>query len=156
MALEQAMSDQQAAKLPQWMQDHMDAYVRSDGAVGHWYDASARGGPTMVASLLLTTVGRKSGKEVQLPLFYGDSPKGPVIVASKGGAPEHPAWYQNLAANPHVKVQVGGDKFDAKARLASGDERKQLWAMMNKVWPPYESYQQKTQREIPVVVLERV
>lgn len=150
------MSDEQAAKLPKWMQDHMDAYLKTDGAVGHWYDASARGGPSQVASLLLTTVGRKSGRDVQLPLFYGVSAKGCVIVASKGGAPEHPAWYQNLAANPTVKVQVGAEKFTAKARTVTGEERKQLWVLMNKVWPPYESYQQKTEREIPVVVLERV
>ena len=142
--------------LPKWIQDHLTAYLTTDGAAGHWYDASAKGGPRCVASLLLTTLGRKSGKELQLPLFYGESDEGLVIVASKGGAPEHPAWYLNLEANPDVKVQVGADKYAARARTVTGEKRAEMWAMMNKVWPFYDAYQKKTQREIPVVVLERV
>lgn len=145
----------QPSKLPQWVQDHMTAYLLTDGAAGHWYDASAKGGPKVVASLLLTTIGRKSGQELQLPLFYGESPEGLVVVASKGGAPEHPAWYLNLEANPNVKVQVGADKFAARARTVTGEKRAALWVTMNKVWPFYDAYQQKTQREIPVVVLAR-
>ena len=87
------MNSQPQSKLPQWVQDHMTAYLLTDGAAGHWYDASAKGGPRIVASLLLTTTGRKSGNELQLPLFYGECPEGLVVVASKGGAPEHPAWF---------------------------------------------------------------
>jgi deazaflavin-dependent oxidoreductase (nitroreductase family) len=143
------------SKLPQWIQDHLTAYLLTDGAAGHWYDASAKGGPRMVPSLLLTTIGRKSGQALQLPLFYGESPEGLVIVASKGGAPEHPAWYLNLEANPNVKVQVGADKYDARARTVTGEKRAALWTMMNRVWPYYDDYQRKTPREIPVVVLER-
>jgi proline iminopeptidase len=151
------MSSQQQpqSKLPKWIQDHMTAYLTTDGAAGHWYDASAKGGPKIVASLLLTTIGRKSGTELQLPLFYGESPDGRVIVASKGGAPEHPAWYLNLEANPNVKVQVGADKYAARARTVTGAKRAELWALMGKVWPFYDDYQKKTPREIPVVVLER-
>lgn len=150
------MSSQPQSKLPQWVQDHMTAYLLTDGAAGHWYDASAKGGPRIVASLLLTTTGRKSGNELQLPLFYGECPEGLVVVASKGGAPEHPAWYLNLEANPDVKVHVGKDKFAARARTVTGERRASLWQQMNEVWPFYDAYQQKTPREIPVVVLERV
>lgn len=152
------MSSQQTStsKLPQWVQDHMTAYLLTNGAAGHWYDASANGGPNCVASLLLTTVGRKTGQELQLPLFYGEAPEGLVIVASKGGAPEHPAWYLNLEANPNAKVQVGAEKYNARARTVTGERRAALWALMGKVWPFYDAYQKKTPREIPVVVLERV
>lgn len=151
------MTNQQAAKLPKWMADHLRAYLDTNGETGHLYDASAMGGPSAVPSLLLTTTGRKSGAELQLPLFYGKTDDGkPVIVASKGGAPEHPAWYLNLVASPEVKVQVKGDKFRARARTATGEERAKLWKTMNQVWPPYDSYQAKTDREIPVVVLERI
>jgi deazaflavin-dependent oxidoreductase (nitroreductase family) len=150
-----AQQQQSSSKLPQWVQDHMTAYLLTDGAAGHWYDASGKGGPKIVASLLLTTTGRKSGTELQLPLFYGESPEGVVIVASKGGAPDHPAWYKNLDANPTVKVQVGADKYTARARTITGAKRSELWTLMNKVWPFYDDYQKKTPREIPVVVLER-
>lgn len=150
------MSSQPQSKLSQWVQDHMTAYLLTDGAAGHWYDASAKGGPRIVASLLLTTIGRKSGHELQLPLFYGECPEGLIIVASKGGAPEHPAWYLNLEANPGVKVQVGKEKFAARARTVTGERRESLWKQMNDVWPIYDAYQQKTPRQIPVVLLERV
>jgi deazaflavin-dependent oxidoreductase (nitroreductase family) len=140
--------------LPKW-EKHLQAYLDTDGAAGHWYDTSAFGGPKIVPSLLLTTIGRESGAELQLPLFYGECDSGLVVVASKGGASEDPDWYLNLEKNPQVKVQVGGDKFSARARTVSGAGRATLWRTMNKVWPYYDDYQKKTDREIPVVVLER-
>jgi proline iminopeptidase len=78
-----------------------------------------------------------------------------VVVASKGGAPQHPSWYLNLSADPDVEVQVLGDRFAAHARNATGDERAKLWDAMTAEWPAYDDYQAKTEREIPVVVLER-
>jgi proline iminopeptidase len=91
-----------------------------------------------------------------MPLIYGEANGAYVIVASKGGAPTHPGWYLNLAAQPAVEVQVIADKFRAVARTATGEERARLWKIMEKIYPPYNAYQAKTQREIPVVVLERV
>ena len=134
--------------LPGWMADHMKRYVESNGADGHIWNG--------VPTLLLTTTGRKSGEPLMLPLIYGEDKGRYIIVASKGGYPTHPAWYLNLVANPRVKLQVGADKFDAKARTATGTERAELWKKMTKIWPAYDEYQTKTKREIPVVVLERL
>jgi deazaflavin-dependent oxidoreductase (nitroreductase family) len=143
-------------ELPDWIRDHIRRYLESDGADGHLWDSSERGGPGPVPTLLLTTTGRKSGKPQLLPLIYGKTPTGYAVVASKGGAPEHPAWYRNLVAQPEVDVQVGADKFAARARTASGAERAALWKQMAALFPPYDAYQRRTEREIPVVVLERV
>jgi deazaflavin-dependent oxidoreductase (nitroreductase family) len=107
-----------------------------------------------VQTLLLTTTGRRSGRSLMLPLIYGTHGDHYVIVASKGGHPQHPGWYVNLVAEPAVQVQVGGERFTARARTASGDERAALWDQMAEIWPPYNEYQTKTGREIPVVVLE--
>jgi deazaflavin-dependent oxidoreductase (nitroreductase family) len=120
------------------------------------WDSSVAGGPGPISTLLLTTKGRKSGRELVLPLIYGKTPTGYAVVASKGGAPAHPAWYLNLVADPNVRLQVGPEKLRARARTATGAERASLWKQMAKLFPPYDAYQQRTEREIPVVVLERV
>ncbi len=130
-----------------WVNKHIHDYVESDGKTGH----SWRGYPT----LLLTTRGRKSGLKRRTALIYGRDGDNYVIVASRGGHPQHPAWYLNLVENPEVEVQVQAEKFTAVARTATPEEKARLWAMMNAVYPPYDSYQEKTTREIPVVVLER-
>jgi proline iminopeptidase len=91
-----------------------------------------------------------------MPLIYGKTDKGYVVVASKGGAPQHPGWYLNLVAHPEVEVQVVAERFRAKARTATGEERVELWKKMALIYPPYNAYQAKTDREIPVVVLERL
>lgn len=140
--------------LPDWIRDHLRRYLESDGADGHMWDSTVVGGPGPLPTLLLTTRGRRSGKRLILPLIYGDTPKGPVIVASKGGAPTHPAWYLNLTAQPEVEVQVGPKRFRAKARTVTGSERSALWKQMVGIYPPYTDYQKRTEREIPVVVLE--
>ena len=88
-------------------------------------------------------------------LIYGMAGDNPVIVASVGGAPQHPAWYLNLRDDPAVQVQIRGDKFDATARDATPEERPELWRQMTRHWPAYDRYQQRTDREIPVVILER-
>jgi len=141
--------------LPQWMQDHIRRYLATDGADGHMFDLTAAGGG-MVPTLLLTTRGRKSGRELLLPLIYGKSGTNYVIVASKGGAPAHPAWYLNLTSDPNVKIQVKDKRMQARARTATGTERQRLWKQMAKIYPPYTDYQAKTAREIPVVVLEPI
>ena len=134
-------------ELPGWIADHLRRYQATDGADGHLWNG--------VPCLLLTTIGRKSGASLTLPLIYGRDADRVLIVASRGGAPDHPAWYKNLAAQPRVSVQVAADKFAAMARTAAGDERSRLWNAMAKIWPAYNEYQAKTTREIPVVVLER-
>lgn len=139
--------------LPDWIKEHLDAYLRSDGAEGHLRDFTAGGGKPDTPNLLLTTVGRKSGKEIVLPLIYGVDGDRFLIVASKGGAPEHPAWYLNLTAQPEVKLQVAAKRLNARAYTASGAERERLWQVMADVFPPYNEYQTRTTREIPVVVL---
>jgi deazaflavin-dependent oxidoreductase (nitroreductase family) len=128
--------------------EHVDRYVATDGEEGYDW----RNGTTI---LLLTTTGRTSGKEYVHPLIFREIDGEYVIVASKGGAPEPPEWYLNLDADPEVKVQVKGDRFVAHARTASPDEKPRLWSAMTEVWPDYDAYQQKTSREIPVVVLTR-
>jgi deazaflavin-dependent oxidoreductase (nitroreductase family) len=136
-----------ATKLPGWMEEHMQRYLQSNGQDGHIW----RGVPT----LLLTTTGRKSGEKRMLPLIYGKDDDRFLVVASKGGHPDHPAWYKNLVSNPDVEVQVGPARFRARARTANYDERPRMWRTMAKIWPDYEKYQASTQREIPVVILER-
>ena len=147
-----------APNLPQWMIDHANRYIASGGNDGHLYKMTQPGRPEItVPSLLLTTTGRKSGERYIFPLFYGETGDGGyIVVASKGGAPTHPGWYRNLVANPEVEVQVGTQKTKARARTATGDERTRLWQKALEFWPPYADYQQKTEREIPVVVLDPV
>lgn len=129
-------------------QEHVERYEETDGEVGHEWHGTV--------TLILGTTGRRSGQLRKTPLIYGLKDGSPVIVASKGGADEPPAWFLNLEEHPEVHVQVQGDRFTAKARTASSQERRELWPMMAERWPPYDEYQQKTEREIPIVVLDRV
>jgi deazaflavin-dependent oxidoreductase (nitroreductase family) len=130
-----------------WVADHVRQYVETDGADGHLW----RGVPT----LLLTTHGRKSGKRRRTALIYGKDGDNYVVVASRGGNPKHPAWYLNLSENPTVDVQVSADKFSALAHTANPQEKARLWPLMASIWPSYNDYQAKTDRQIPVVVLVR-
>jgi len=129
-------------------EEHVRRYRETDGEVGHiWNGATA---------LLLTMRGRKSGEERTIPIIYTAVNDVQVIIASKGGAPEHPIWYLNILAEPKVKVQIKGERFSAVARTATGPEREWLWSEAIKQWPNYDIYQSRTTREIPVVVIERV
>ena len=128
--------------------EHVERYRATDGEEGYYW----RRGTTI---LLLTTVGRRSGQERVQPLIFREDDGRYVIVASRGGSPEHPAWYVNLREHPEVEVQIKGERFRARARTAGPDERPRLWELMTEVWPDYDAYQEKTDREIPVVVLER-
>jgi deazaflavin-dependent oxidoreductase (nitroreductase family) len=103
--------------------------------------------------LILRTKGRTSGQQRKAPLIFGRNGDDYLIVASKGGAPEHPGWYQNLVANPDIEIQVKGDVLPVRARTASADEKKKLWPIMTKDWPDYDKYQHSTNRDIPLVIL---
>ena len=142
--------------MPKWMADHMRRYLETNGADGHLWDSTPVGGPGLLPTLLLTTKGRKSGEPQTLPLLYGPTDKGFVIIGSKGGAPKHPGWYLNLQADPQVHVQVAAEHHDCRARLTSGEERTRLWEQMAKMYPPFVDYQAKTDREIPVIALDRI
>ena len=128
-------------------QEHVDRYVATDGEEGHDWQ-----GTTV---LILTTKGRRSGEQRSTPLIYCSHGDDHVVVASKGGADEPPAWYLNLEADPDITVQVKGDRFPARARTATAEEKPELWKIMTEQWPAYDEYQQRSDREIPVVVLER-
>jgi deazaflavin-dependent oxidoreductase (nitroreductase family) len=129
-------------------QEHVERYRETDGEEGYDWQK----GTTI---LLLTTTGRKSGEERTTPLIFTEHDGDYLVVASKGGADEPPAWYLNLQEDPHAKVQVKADVFDATARDATPDEKPEMWKQMAAAWPDYDDYQEKTDREIPVVVLER-
>lgn len=128
-------------------EEHVRRYLETDGAVGHEWNG--------VTTLVLTTTGRKSGEQRRSAMIYGEHDGAYVVIASQGGAPTHPNWYHNLTADPDVEVQVGADRFKARARTAEGEERDRLWSLMTGLWPNFDTYQTRTERVIPVVVLER-
>jgi deazaflavin-dependent oxidoreductase (nitroreductase family) len=127
--------------------EHVRVYRETGGERGyHWR------GTTI---LLLTTTGRSSGAERTTPLIHRADGDTWVVVASKGGAPDHPAWYKNLQASPEATIQVRDETIPVRAHDAEGPERDRLWSLMTEVWPAYDEYQGKTDRQIPVVVFER-
>ncbi len=127
--------------------EHVRVYRETGGERGyHWR------GTTI---LLLTTTGRNSGQERTTPLIHRTDDGRWVIVASKGGAPEHPGWYENLEANSEATIQVKDERIPVRASTAEGEERERLWRAMTEVWPAYDEYQEKTSREIPIVILSR-
>jgi proline iminopeptidase len=128
---------------------HVNRYRETGGQVGHIW----REGSTV---LLLTTTGRTSGEKRTVPLIYAQDGARYVIIASKGGAPDHPGWYKNLDKTSEVELQVKDEVFRARAHTVQGEERGRLWLKACQVWPQYDDYAKRTPREIPVVVLERV
>lgn len=130
-----------------WVAKHIQEYIETDGREGHKWRGTF--------TLLLTTRGRKSGLLRRTALIYGKDGDNYIVVASRGGHAEHPAWYLNLVEDPLVDVQVEADKFSARAHTAAGEERERLWALMVSIFPTYDSFQAKTEREIPLVVLTR-
>ena len=129
-----------------WVAEHTQRYLDSGGEDGHEWRPG-------VPTLLLTTTGRKSGLKRRTALIYGRDNADYVVVASKGGSDEQPAWYLNLEADPQVEIQVFDAVLPAVAHTATGEERERLWALMRQTWPAYDEYQTRTDREIPVVVL---
>jgi len=138
---------------PSWVTDHVRLYLE-DPDKGHMWDSTSVGGPGVLPTLLLTTIGRKSGKPRVLPLLYQHVDAGFIIIASKGGAPAHPAWFLNLLDNPRGEIRVGHDSHRVTARIVEGEERTEYWNKMTNLYPPYIDYQAATDRKIPVVVLE--
>ncbi|UJA21425.1 nitroreductase family deazaflavin-dependent oxidoreductase [Thermoleophilia bacterium SCSIO 60948] len=128
-------------------QEHVERYRETDGEEGHDWQGTV--------TLLLTTEGRKSGKERTTPLIYGEAGDDYMVVASNGGDDKPPAWFLNLQEQDEVEVQVKADRFSAKPRVATDEEKPAYWEQMVARWPDYENYQRKTDREIPIVVLER-
>jgi deazaflavin-dependent oxidoreductase (nitroreductase family) len=133
--------------MPLHGQEHVDRYLATDGVEGHDWNGTQ--------ALILWTTGRRSGEQRTTPLIYGRHGNDYLLVASKGGSPENPDWYLNLEANPDVEIQVKGDRMRARARTATAEEKPELWSIMTKEWPDYDNYQTKTDRRIPVVILER-
>ncbi|SDR27700.1 nitroreductase family deazaflavin-dependent oxidoreductase [Thermostaphylospora chromogena] len=128
--------------------EHIERYRQTNGAEGHDWNGTT--------TLLLTTVGRRTGREHTTPLIYRPYGDAYLVVASKGGAETPPDWYLNLRQNPEVEVQVKDKVFKARARTATPEEKPDMWRTMTRAWPDYDEYQKKTSREIPVVVLEPV
>ena len=128
-------------------EEHVRVYRETGGERGyHWR------GTTI---LLLSTQGRSSGQPRTTPLIHRTDDGRWIVVASKGGSPENPGWYENLRANPEATIQVRGEEIPVSASTAEGAERSRLWSEMTEAWPAYDEYQARTDREIPVVVLTR-
>ena len=139
-----------------WIAEHIELY-RTDPEKAHMWDSTPLGGPGLLPTLLLTTTGRKSGEPRAHPLIYGESGDSYVVIASKGGLPNHPIWFLNLEAKPDCELQVGSVQLSARARVAEGAERDQLWKQMAEIYPPYDEYKERANpRTIPVVVLDPV
>jgi deazaflavin-dependent oxidoreductase (nitroreductase family) len=139
-----------------WKGEHQNAYLRSGGAEGHIMDVTDLGGHKLTTMLLLKYVGRKSGKTMITPLIYGDIGGEVVIVASKGGADHHPAWYLNIRDSKELSFQIATQAYRATWREPEGAERTRVWEFMVGVFPPYKAYQASTTREIPLVMMSVV
>ena len=125
--------------------EHVRKYEETGGKVGHdWNGATC---------LILRTIGSKTGKTRKFPLIYGVDGRDYAIVASKGGAPENPGWYGNLMKHPDVEIQVRDKVIEVRARTGTAEDKARVWPIMLKHWPPYDEYQRKTARDIPVVIL---
>jgi deazaflavin-dependent oxidoreductase (nitroreductase family) len=130
-----------------WVAEHIRRYIESDGKSGHRWSG--------LNTLLLTTRGRKTGLLRRTALIYGKDGGSYIVVGSNGGKKQHPSWYLNILSNAEVYVQVGSEKFTAHARPASAEERPRLWELMSSVFPQYKSFEKKTSREIPIVIIDR-
>lgn len=127
--------------------EHVRQYEATNGQIGHvWNDTKI---------LILRTKGRTTGELRKAPLIYGRDGDDYLVVASKGGAPDHPGWYKNLLAGPDVEIQVLGEVLPVHARTASAQEKARLWSVMTVEWPPYDKYQSSTSRDIPLVILTK-
>lgn len=134
-------------RAPGWQAEHTRRYIETNGEDGHTWNG--------VPTLLLTTAGARTGKPYTTPLIYGVDSGRFLVVASRGGAATHPQWYRNLVAQPRVELQVRADRFPALARTAGPNEKQSLWKLMAEIWPAYNDYQGRTERDIPVVILQR-
>lgn len=136
-----------------WLREHTQLYLQ-DPVRAHDWDATPVGGKGLVPTLLLTTTGRKSGESRPTPLLYQPCGSGFIIVASRGGSDKHPAWFLNLQDNPACTLQVGKFSYSGTARILSTADRAPYWEWMVRFWPDYANYQARTDREIPVVIID--
>jgi deazaflavin-dependent oxidoreductase (nitroreductase family) len=143
---------QRQAAIVQMAREHLRQYLATDGEEGYYRGASR----SRIPSLILTTIGRRSGKPYSTPLYFGEDAGRYILIGSFGGSRTHPDWYLNLVANPAVEVQIRGERFAALARAATPAERPALWALMAALMPGYDTYQAEAGRVIPVVIVERV
>lgn len=154
------MSDESAAAIRDTRKDfiteHREMYLRSGGAQGHILDITAVGGHSFTTHCMIRYTGRKSGKVFITPLIYGDIGGEVVIVASKGGADQHPAWYLNIRDSDQVEFQIATQAFRGTWREPEGAERDRIWAFMVEVFPAYAQYQASTERRIPLVMMKAV
>ena len=150
-------TEQLLRRTQDFVDDHRRLYLREGGRAGHIVDLSHAGARGYLPTLLLKTVGRRSGRTQIAPLIYGVHGDEWVVVGSKGGAPEHPAWYLNLAARPEAQFQVATQAFKASWRLAEGAEHAAVWAYMARLYTPYDDYLKAAGgRAIPLVLLRPV
>jgi deazaflavin-dependent oxidoreductase (nitroreductase family) len=138
-----------ALNLSMFGSEHVRRYQESDGEIGHIWNG--------MQCLILTTTRKSTGEPRDTALMYGRDEENYVVIASKGGHPEHPFWYRDLVAEPSVQLQVGAERFPAVARTASAEERPHLWDVLNAIWPDFDTYIERAKpREIPLVVITRV
>jgi deazaflavin-dependent oxidoreductase (nitroreductase family) len=142
-----SLADRSWPVLTRLMGGHAAVYRATNGLIGHRFPGS----PPM---LLVDHVGAKSGKLRTSPLVYAQDGENVILVASKGGFPKNPAWFHNLMANPDTRIQIGRRRSDVHARMADAEERKRLWPKVVEVYGGYEDYRKRTDREIPLVILE--
>jgi deazaflavin-dependent oxidoreductase (nitroreductase family) len=142
-----SLADRSWPVLRRLMGAHTQVYRLTNGRIGHRFPGAA-------SMLLLDHVGAKSGARRTTPLIYFEDGPNVVLVASKGGHPKHPAWYHNLRANPDTAVQVGAERRAVRARIATAEERERLWPKAVATYSGYRGYQERTEREIPLVILE--
>ena len=154
------MSDESSAEIrdarKDWMTQHRDMYLKSGGAQGHIMDLTAVGAHSFGTHCLIKYRGRKSGKIFITPLCYADIGGEVVIVASKGGADEHPAWYLNIHDSAEVEFQIATQAFRATWREPAGAEREKIWNFMVDCYPFYANYQASTKRQIPLVMMKPI
>jgi deazaflavin-dependent oxidoreductase (nitroreductase family) len=150
-------TEQLLARTIDFVNDHRKLYLTSGGTAGHIVDLTHAGARGLLPTLLLGTTGRKSGRRLIVPLIYGIFGDEWVVIASKGGSPDHPAWFLNLTAQPSATMQVATQAFEIQHRVAEGDEREAAWSYMQHLYPPYAAYQEAAgARIIPVVMLRPV
>jgi deazaflavin-dependent oxidoreductase (nitroreductase family) len=141
------------ADVSDYIRSHLKSYLETDGADGYERSVPGLGGPRV--HLILKTIGRKSGAAYLTPLLFNDWGDEWVIVASKAGADDHPAWFLNLSAAKTADVQIKDKRYRCTWRIAEGDERARIWKFLVDYFPPYDSYQAATPRHIPVVMLKK-
>lgn len=141
------------ARRADWVSEHIAGYIATRGAEGHVVDFTPIGGHPFSTTLLIRTIGRKSGAARITALTYGSIDGKVIVIASKGGADVHPAWYLNLQGHDAVDIQIGGQAFRAVWEEAQGERAADLWTFMERVYPPYADYRSGTSRKIPLLVL---